>query len=76
MFKVNLNTHGIKEDEAEDVINPFYVEQVEYIPIPELDWSKREKDDLMSHTSKVLKRTKKWLKSKNVESTTLEVPKK
>ena len=76
VFKININANGIKEDEAEDVIDPFYIEQVEYIPILELDWSKREEDDLMSCTSKVLKRTEKWLKSKNFESTTLEFPKK
>lgn len=76
MFKVDLNTHGIKEDGVEEVFDPFYVEQIECIPIPELDWTKREEDDLMSHTSEVLKRTEKWLRSKNVESTALKVPEK
>ena len=70
MFKVNLNTYRITEDEVEEVINPFYVEQIEFIPIPKLDWTRREEDVLLSHTLEVLKRIEKWLKSKNVESTT------
>lgn len=37
MFKVDLHTHKINEDEAEEMIDPFYVEQIECIPIPKLD---------------------------------------
>lgn len=73
MFKVDLNTCKITKDEVEDVIDPFYVDQIECIPIPELDQTRREEDSLLSRTLEVLKRTKKGLKSKNVESTTPRV---
>ena len=52
MFKVNLCTNGIKEDKTEEVIDPFYVNQIECMPIPEIDCTRREEDDFISHTSK------------------------
>ncbi len=73
MFNVDLNTHRIKEDEVEEVIDPFYVEKIKCIPIPKLDQTEKEQDDLLSRALEVLKRIEKWLKSKNVESTTLKV---
>lgn len=51
MFKVNLSTHGMMEDEVEEVIDLFYVDQIECIPISEIDWTRREEDDLLSCTS-------------------------
>ncbi len=64
MFKVNLSTHRIIEDETEDIIDPFYVDQIECIPIPKLDWIRREEDNLFSSTLEMLKRTGKMVKVK------------
>ena len=62
MFDVNLNTHGLKDDDAEEVVDPFYIYQIECIPIPKIDYDRREEDDLLSHSMKMLIRTKNWLK--------------
>ena len=62
MFKVNLSTNEMKEDESEELVDPLYVNQVECVPFPKIDWSRREEDDFLSYTSDVLKRTKNWLK--------------
>ena len=42
MFEVNLYTNGIKEDKSEEVIDSFCVNQIECMPIPKIDWSRRE----------------------------------
>ena len=76
MFEVILCINGIKEDESEEVIGPFYVNQIECMPIPKIDWSRREEDDFLSYTSEVLKRTKNWLKSNTIKSATLGAPEK
>ena len=36
------------------------------MPIPEIDWGRREEDDFFSRTKDVLTRTENCLKSKNV----------
>lgn len=63
-FKFSLDIGGVEEDEKEEVIDPWYIEQIECFLVPKLDWSKREEDDLHSQTIDVFKRTKYWLKKK------------
>ena len=62
MFNVDIDTYGLKDDDSEEVIDPFYIDQVECMPIPEIDWGKREEDNFFSRTKDVLTRTKNWLK--------------
>ena len=69
MFNFYLDTCGLKEEDSKEVIDPFYIDQIECMPIPKIDWGWREQDDLFSHTKDVLTRTKNWLKSKNVVTT-------
>ena len=70
MFDVDLNTYRLREDDIEEVIDPFYIDQIECMPVPKIDWGWREEDDLFSHTKEVLTKTKNLLKSKSVESIT------
>lgn len=74
-FKVNLNTCGIKEDENKEVVDHLYVEKIECLTMPELNWNKREEDDLFSRMSEVLRRTENWLKMKMNQPDTLRTPK-
>ena len=37
MFNVDLGTYGLKEEDSEEVIDPFYIDQVECMPIPKID---------------------------------------
>lgn len=66
MFYVDLDTCGLKEEDSKKVIDPFYIDQIECIPIPKIDWERREEDDLFSCTKDVLARTKNWIKSKKI----------
>ena len=50
MFDVDLDTYGLRENDAEEVIDPFYIDQIECMPIPKIDWGWREEDDLFSCT--------------------------
>ena len=52
MFKVDLCTNGIREDKNEKVIDPFYVNHIECMPILGIDWTRREEDDFLFHTQK------------------------
>jgi hypothetical protein len=36
-FKIGLDTSGVKEDEKEEVIDPWYIEKIECFSIPKLD---------------------------------------
>ena len=46
MFNVELDTYGLKDDDSEEVLDQFYMDQIEYMPIPEIDWEKREENDV------------------------------
>ena len=59
MFNVELDTCGLKEEDSEEVLDPFYIDQIECMPIPKIDWGRREEDDVFSHTKDVLARTTK-----------------
>ena len=37
MFDVNLSTHGLRDDDAEEVVDSFYIDQIECIPILKID---------------------------------------
>lgn len=62
MFNVDLDTCGLKEEDSKEMIEPFYIDQIECIPIPEIDWGRRGEDDLFSHTKDVLARNEYWIK--------------
>ena len=62
MFNVDLDTCGLKEEDSEEVLDSFYIDQIEYMPIPEIDWGRREEDDVFSCTKDVLARTASWIK--------------
>ena len=66
MFNVELDTYGLKDDDSEEVLDQFYMDQIEYMPIPEIDWEKREENDVYAHTKDVIARTAKWIKLKVV----------
>ena len=65
MFNVDIDTYGLEDEDSEEVIDPFYIDQVECMPIPKIDQGKREENDLFSRIKDVLTRTENWLKSKN-----------
>ena len=46
MFNVDLDMYGLKEEDSEEVIDPFYIDQIECMPILEIDQGRREEDDL------------------------------
>ena len=64
MFNIELDTYGLKDDDSEEIVDQFYIDQVEYMPILEIDWEKREENDVYAHTKDVIARTAKWIKSK------------
>ena len=64
MFNVELDTYGLKDDDSEEVLDQFYMDQIEYMPIPEIDWEKREENDVYARTKDVIAITIKWIKSK------------
>jgi hypothetical protein len=38
MFQVDLVTQGVTEEDTEEIVDPFYVEQIEYLPIHGINW--------------------------------------
>ena len=66
MFNVELDTCGLKDEDCEEVLDPFYIDQIECMPIHEIDQGRREEDDVYSCTKDVLARTAKWIKSKTL----------
>ena len=66
VFNVELDTYGLKDDDFEEVLDQFYMDQIEYMPIPEIDWEKREENDVYARTKDVIARTAKWIKLKAV----------
>ena len=64
MFNVELDTYGLKDDDSEEVLDQFYMDQIEYMHIPKIDWEKREENDVYARTKDVIARTAKWIISK------------
>ena len=64
MFNIELDTYGLKDDDSEEIVDQFYMDQVECMPIPEIDWEKREENDVYARSKDVIARTAKWIKSK------------
>ena len=62
MFNVDIDTYGLKDEDSKEVIDPFYIDQVECMPIPKIDWVKREEDYFFSYTKDMLTRIENWLK--------------
>ncbi len=59
-----MKVSGIEEAENEEVLDPMYIEQVEVLPMPSLDWDKLEEEDLHARIVPILDRTRAWLKIK------------
>ena len=56
-----MDVIGVGEDEHEEVVDPFYIKQVEVFPIPKLEWDLPEEEDLQDQTVPIIERSKKWL---------------
>ena len=66
MFNVELDTYGLKDGDSEEVLDQFYMEQIEYMVIPKIDQEKREENYVYARTKDVIARTTKWIKLKAV----------
>ena len=64
MFNVELDTYGLKDDDSKEVLDQFYMDQIECMLIPKIDWEKREENDVYARTKDVIARISKWIKSK------------
>lgn len=73
-LKIPMDTRGVENDD-EDVLDPQYTELVECVPILEIDWSKREEDDVRLRTHNVIKIIKNWRAEKRREKIVKDVPK-
>lgn len=62
VLRLPINTSCVLEFTEEDVLNPDFGTEIEGKPIPEIDWNKKEDDNIQTRTFNVVRRSKRWLR--------------
>lgn len=63
-MKLSMNIAGVHEEEGEDVLDPEFNIRIHKQPIPEIDWDRREEENIQSKTFNVIRRIEKWLRNR------------
>lgn len=64
-FQLKMNVTGVV-DNGEDLIDPQYAKKVQGSPIPEIEWDKKEEDQIQMRTFPVIRRTEQWLQKRRL----------
>lgn len=68
-YRIEINVNGIEDDES-DLVDGFYFERIQLIPLPPINWSLSEIRSIQERSTYVVRRMFEWVKSKRIEATT------